>query len=58
MGLGGRRMRAILNGFFNVPWTGCKWNAVFKDAPPNSTICNYLDLWDWDGTLERIHRTH
>ena len=23
--------------------------------PPRSTVWEYLDLWDWDGTLGRIH---
>ena len=23
--------------------------------PPKSTVYDYLDLWEWDGTLERIH---
>ena len=26
-----------------------------KDLPPKSTVHDYLELWDWDGTLERIH---
>jgi hypothetical protein len=25
--------------------------------PPRSTVWEYLDLWDWDGTLGRIHHT-
>ena len=56
---GGRRrevsVREVLNGIFYVLSTGCQWNAVPKDLPPKSTIYDYLDLWDWDGTLERIH---
>jgi transposase len=56
---GGRRrevnVREVLNGIFYVLSTGCQWNAVRKDLPPKSTIYDYLDLWDWDGTLERIH---
>ena len=36
-------------------WTGCQWKALPKDLPPRSTVWEYLDLWDWDGTLERIH---
>ena len=31
------------------------WKALPKDLPPRSTVWEYLDLWDWDGTLERIH---
>ena len=26
-----------------------------KDLPPKSTAHSYFMLWDWDGTLERIH---
>ncbi len=35
--------------------TGCQWRALPKDLPPKSTVHDYLMLWDWDGTLERIH---
>lgn len=58
---GGRKrtvnVREVLNGIFYVLATGCQWNAVPTDLPPKSTIYDYLDLWDWDGTLERIHHT-
>jgi transposase len=23
--------------------------------PPKSTLFDYFDLWNWDGTLDRIH---
>ncbi len=26
-----------------------------KDLPPKFTVHDYLMLWDWDGTLERVH---
>ena len=56
---GGRRrtvdVREVLNGIFYVLSTGCQRNALPSDLPPKSTIYDYLDLWDWDGTLERIH---
>ena len=26
-----------------------------QDLPPKSTVYDYLELWNWDGTLERIH---
>jgi len=25
------------------------------NLPVRSTLFNYLDLWSWDGTLDRIH---
>ena len=32
-----------------------EWKALPKDLPPKSTVHDYLELWNWDGTLERIH---
>src|ERR1700681_3759517 len=56
---GGRRrsvnVREVLNGIFYVLWTGCQWQALPKDLPPKSTVHDYLELWNGDGTLERIH---
>jgi len=55
---GGKRtvnIREVLNGILYVLWTGCQWKALPKDFPPKSTVHWYLMLWDWDGTLERIH---
>jgi transposase len=34
-----------------------QWKALPKDLPPKSTVHDYLELWNWDGTLERIHHT-
>ncbi len=56
---GGRKrsvnLREVLNGIFYVLSTGCQWAAMPKDLPPKSTVYDYFDLWEWDGTLERIH---
>ena len=48
-------VREVLNAIFYVLWTGCQWQALPKDLPPKSTAHDYFDLWDWGGTLERIH---
>ncbi len=48
-------VREVLNAVFYVLWTGCHWKALPKDLPPRSTVWEYLDLWEWDGTLTRIH---
>ena len=48
-------IREVLNAVFYVLWTGCQWKALPKDLPPRSTVWEYLDLWEWDGTLSRIH---
>ena len=56
---GGRRrevnVREVLNAIFYVLSTGCQWQALPKDLPPKSTAHSYFMLWDWDGTLERVH---
>jgi transposase len=56
---GGRKravdIREVLNGIFYVLSTGCQWRALPKDLPPRSTVHDYLHLWDWDGTLLRLH---
>ena len=50
----GERARGAERIFY-VLWTGCQWKALPKDLPPKSTVHDYLELWNWDGTLERIH---
>jgi transposase len=56
---GGRKRsvepREIVNGLMYVLSTGCQWRYVPKDLPPKSTLFGYFDLWNWDGTLDRIH---
>jgi len=56
---GGRRrevnLREVMNGILYVLETGCQWRALPRDLPPRSTVHGYLQLWEWDGTLERIH---
>jgi transposase len=55
---GGKRtvnLRDVVNGLMYVLSTGCQWRAIPKDLPPRSTVHGYLDLWQWDGTLDRIH---
>lgn len=48
-------VREVLNGIFYVLSTGCQWQALPKDLPPKSTVHHYFMLWEWDGTLERVH---
>ena len=55
---GGKRtvsMREVVNGLMYVLSTGCQWRAIPKDLPACSTVHGYLDLWDYDGTLMRLH---
>ncbi len=57
---GGRKrdvnLREVVNGVMYLLSTGCQWRALPKDLPPRSTVFGYLDLWIYDGTLERIHQ--
>ena len=48
-------MREVVNGLMYVLSTGCQWRAIPKDLPPRSTVHGYFDLWNWDGTLARMH---
>ncbi len=55
---GGKRrvnIREVLNGVMYILSTGCQWRYLPKDLPPKSTVHDYLSLWTWDGTLDRIH---
>lgn len=57
---GGKRtvaMREVVNGLMYVLSTGCQWRAIPKDLPARSTVHGYLDLWDYDGTLKRLHHS-
>ena len=56
---GGKRtvnLREVVNGVMYVLSTGCQWRALPKDLPPRSTVNGYFTLWDYDGTLGRIHQ--
>jgi transposase len=48
-------VREVVDGLMYILSTGCQWRAIPKDLPPRSTLHDYLELWQWDGTLERIH---
>jgi len=58
---GGRRrsvdLREVVQGLLYILETGCGWRHLPKDFPPKSTVWEYFDLWDYDGTLVRIHET-
>ena len=56
---GGRKrtvnIREVLNAVMYILPSGCQWRALPKDLPPRSTVHDHLSLWNWDGTLDRIH---
>ena len=45
----------VVNGFMYVLSTSCPWRYIPKDLPPRSTLHGYLQRWQYDGTLGRIH---
>jgi len=50
-------VREVMDGIMYILSTGCQWRAIPKDLPARSTLFDYLDLWSYDGTLDRIHHT-
>jgi transposase len=48
-------MREVANAILYLLGTGCQWRALPKDFPPRTTVFEYLDLWEWDGMLTRLH---
>ena len=55
---GGKRrmdMREVVNGIMYILSTGCRWRYPSKDLPSKSTVFRYFDLWNYHGTLLRLH---
>ena len=50
-------LRKVVNGLMYVLSTGCQWRAIPKDLGKRSTVYDYFDRWDRDGTLKSIHHT-
>src|ERR1700693_6138516 len=48
-------VREVMNGIMYVLSTGCQWRASPEDLAPPRPLFDYLDLWSYDGTLDRIH---
>ena len=44
-------VREVLNAIFYVLSTGCQWQALPKTCRRRARLM----LWDWVGTLERVH---
>jgi transposase len=51
-------VRDVLNGVMFILSGGCQRRFLPSDLAPRSTVRDYLGLWSWDGTLERIHEAH
>ena len=48
-------VREVVNGLMYVRSIGCQWRYIPKGLPPKSTVNGYLLLWNYDGTMDRIH---
>ena len=48
-------VREALNATFYVLSTGCQWSAIHSDLSPRSTVWDYLDFWEWNGTIDHVH---
>jgi transposase len=47
--------REVVNGLMYILSTGCQWRAIPKDLQRASTLYDYIELWSYDGTLDRLH---
>lgn len=56
---GGRRrsvdLREVVNGVIYVLSTRCQWRHMPANLPPASTLFGYLDLWTYQGVIDRMH---
>ena len=48
-------MREVMNTVLDLLGTGCQWRALPTDVSPRTIVFEYLGLWEWDRTLERVH---
>jgi transposase len=47
--------REILNGIFYVQRTGCQWEMMPDELPPDSTVYNYFQKWQGQGVWQQRH---
>jgi len=50
-------LREVVNAIYYRLRTGCSWEMLPHDFPPNSTVFEYFARWRNDGTWERVHDT-
>ena len=48
-------LRQILNAIFYVLHTGCQWDYLPHDFPPQDTVYGYFRQWKNDGTWTQVH---
>jgi putative transposase len=47
-------MREVLNTLFYKARTGCQWDYLPHDLLPKSTVRDYFEAWQQDGTWQRL----
>ena len=47
-------MREVLNTLFYKARTGCQWDYLPHDLLPKSTVRDYFDAWQEDGTWQEF----
>jgi putative transposase len=47
-------LREIMNGILYFLRTGCQWDYLPHDFPPNDTVYYYFAKWKKDGTLDNM----
>jgi putative transposase len=47
-------LREIVNAMLYLNRTGCKWDMVPHDLPPNSSVYVYFAQWREEGTWEQL----
>lgn len=49
------RLRDVLDAIRYISATGCPWRYLPHDFPPHTTVRRWFDVWNRDGTLERVN---
>ena len=50
-------MREVFNAILFLQRTGCQWNYLPHDFPPNGTVYYYFDQWKKGGTFDAMSTT-
>ena len=48
-------IREVLNAIFSINRSGCQWDMRPHDLPARSTVFDYFQQWQADGTWQRIN---
>lgn len=48
-------LREVVNAVLYLLRTGCQWRFLPHEFPPAGSVRYYYDLWQWNGTWERIN---